>query len=61
MKSDRISFFNNTTDYSGEYQLKSHAAPTLDDNSIYKPLEPTLQSRAKEAGTQARYILSRYN
>lgn len=24
--------------------------PTLDDTSIYKPLEPTLQNREKEAG-----------
>lgn len=27
--------------------------PTLDDASIYKPLEPTLQSRAKEAGMKS--------
>lgn len=37
----------------GRVSTKLINIPTLDDTSIYKPLEPALQSRAKEAGTNA--------
>lgn len=36
----------------GRVSTKLISLPSLNDTSIYKPLEPALQSRAKEAGTK---------
>jgi 1-acylglycerone phosphate reductase len=40
----------------GRVRTRLISAPILDETSIYKPLEPILQRRAKEAGTRPIHI-----